>query len=276
MSEEVTNDDLVLLEKLTLLLSYKATLMHGDPWHELLAAHGFTDRSFLKAHGEIVGRFATHPALAQTFARLFQEQSSERFREAAQAKGLDINPDQEGALWNVVHDVEQKAKGFARQYVETAAEPPAPGYTPKLALIVRAVAEPSEENIAMLLDDAATVVHIDWREAPLDIIDICAQRLPDGTLQVVELSTQGVTLACGERRVSVELTETPADREAMLRACHRVLQPEHEIRVCLAPEQSDTLAFVCLRAEDWSELEREHGVLLNARFSPLGDQALFD
>ena len=276
MSDTVTKDDLVLVEKLARLLSYKATMTHGAAWEAVLAENEMTDDAFMAAYGQIVRRFADEPALADAYAKLYQEQTAERFREAAEAKGVNADPQLAASQWNAVHDIEDKAQGFAQQYTVAATEAPAPGYAPNLELIARAATDPSRENIGMLLDDRGTVFHIDWREAPLDIIDICGHRLPESTLAIAELNLEGVTLACGERTVAVELTETPADREAMLRACNRVLQPDYEIRVCLDSLGSDTLAFVCLRAEDWSELEQRHGARLSARFAALAEQPLFD
>lgn len=272
----MTKDDLALLEKLARLLSYKATMTHGAAWEALLADNEVTDDTFMATYGQIARRFADEPALAETYGRLYQEQTAERFREAAEAKGVNAGPELAGSLWNAVHDIDEKAEGFARQYTVAAAVTAPPGYTPNLELIAHMVTDPSQDNVATLLDDTATVFHVDWREAALDIIDICGQRLPDGTLGIAALNVEGVTLACGDRTTSVALTETPADRDAMLRACDRVLRPDYEIRVCLDSLGSDTLAFVCLRAEDWSDLERRHGVRLSARFAALAAQPLFD
>jgi hypothetical protein len=277
VSDALSKDDLLLLEKLALLLSHKATLAHGDPWNALLAEHGFTEESFLRAYGRVTRRFISEPTLAEAYATLYQEQTAQRFREAAEAKGLDVDPRLAGSLWNVVHDIDAaKAAGFAQQYIAATGEAPEAGYAPNLEAIARAADDPSAENIARLLADTATVFHVDWREEPLDIIGICAHRLPSDTLRLAELNVHGALLASGERNLRVELTGTRADREAILRACASVLQPAYEIRVCVDSLHSDTLSFVCLRHEDWNDLERAHGTRLHDRFAPLAGRALFD
>lgn len=270
----VKADDLERVHTIARLLSFKATMTHGDAWSALLAEHDLTDATFMALYGQLSARFATEPALAAAYAKRFQDESAARFREAAEAKGVDADPSLAGPQWNAVHDIAEKAEGFARQYAQPAGDGPPPGYAPDLELIARTLAEPTREHIEALFDDRTTVIHVDWREEPLDILELIAQRLPEGVLFLSKLSSEGVTVASDERTAAVELTETPADRDAMLHACNEVLQPAFEVRLCVDSKGSDTLAFVCLRAQDWRDLEAD-GAAMRARFAPLAGQPLF-
>lgn len=58
----------------------------------------------------------------------------------------------------------------------------------------------------------------------------------------------------------------PADRHITLHTLNELLKAAFEVRVCVASNGSDTLAFLPLPADDWSALERRFGAKVAKHF----------
>ncbi|MCH7383659.1 hypothetical protein MMP71_07310 [Acinetobacter dispersus] len=49
-----------------------------------------------------------------------------------------------------------------------------------------------------------------------------------------------------------------ADRDTTLKALNQILQPDYEIRFCMASDGSDTLAFLPLPSSLWQQLDQKY------------------
>lgn len=271
-------DDLRDIATLAVLNAHRATMLHGEPWKALLEQHGLADdAAYAALSARLATRFAKEPLLARTFAERYQQESQQLFAQAARAKEIPTDAQGAASQWNQAFDIDDdKAKAFASQYVSHDQDPAPPGYTPNLELVAAALKTGSDRDIQALLSDRATVFHVDWREGLLDIVGLVGDRVPDGVLTIAALSDEELTLASGERTEVVVFSDSPADRNAILRASDRVLRPEYELRLCLDTQATDTLGFLCLSAAAWAELEEAHPSAVATRFRALDDAPLFD
>ncbi len=137
---------------------------------------------------------------------------------------------------------------------------------------VRAVLEsPSREAIEALFDDETVVFWVDWREEEESIVWSCENVLKTGSLsaEVVEVKTgEGceVYIQYYDKRIKIPLTYSMDDRHIAICSLNDILAPDYEVRFCIDSNNSDTLAFVPLTVNDWSEFERDYGDKLSKRF----------
>src|ERR1041385_1332189 len=107
-----------------------------------------------------------------------------------------------------------------------------------LQLITAVLESPTEEAVQALLDDAAMVFWIDWRQEDDTIAEACEKVLRTGTLrsELIEVDTTHgyeIHLHHGDRGVRVPLTYTAADRHITIWSLNELLKPHHEIRLCI-------------------------------------------
>ncbi len=134
-----------------------------------------------------------------------------------------------------------------------------------------ALENPTPDNIAALLDDESLVFYVDWREDDEDIVWSCAHHLQNFALSA-EWDGDALWICCGEKRVRVPLTGTPADRHITLLALNEALSPHDEIRFCRDSNGSDTLAFAVFSRAFWQELEAKYGAEVAKRFSEIAEK----
>lgn len=137
------------------------------------------------------------------------------------------------------------------------------------ARIEAAIERPTDEAIAALLDDTATVFWVDWREDEADIVRYCEDVLGTGRLSAEANGTNGayaLAVVFGDRRVPVPLTGTATDRHVALLALNDALAPDYEVRLCVDSADGDALAFLPLAATEWAALEARYAGALAKRF----------
>lgn len=111
-----------------------------------------------------------------------------------------------------------------------------------------------------LFEDQGPVMWIDWREEDDSIVHIAAEALGLNDL-TARFDNDSCDLLINYRGTSHRIRypeEGVADRDTTIIALNRVLQPGHELRLCIASRGSDTLALMALSGEEWSLLERKH------------------
>ena len=144
--------------------------------------------------------------------------------------------------------------------------------------LVTAVLESSAEAaIRALLENDGTVFWVDWREDEADIVRYC-----EGVLQTGNLTAEWVRAATPQssdllisfngRRLRAPLTNGHEDRHIALCTLNQVLAPDYEVRLCIDSNGSDTLAFLPLPTERWSELEQRYGVAVSRHFYRLTER----
>jgi hypothetical protein len=143
--------------------------------------------------------------------------------------------------------------------------------------IIAVLESPSEEAILDLLGDNATVFWIDWRHEDETIADECESVLKTGALsgELVKVDSEvgfEVYLRYWNNRIKVPLTYSADDRHITLCALNRVLAPDFEVRFCVDSSGGDTLAFLPLRCDQWTSLERQYGEAVGRRFYRFGEK----
>jgi hypothetical protein len=127
-----------------------------------------------------------------------------------------------------------------------------------------------EDALASLLDDPESVFWVDWRADDAEIVEDCESILQTGTLaaESLDLPAGGVELYLHykDKRQKVPLIQGHEDRHITLLALNRMLNPDYEVRFCIASHGSDTLAFLPLASKDWAALERQYGAAVAAQF----------
>ena len=120
-----------------------------------------------------------------------------------------------------------------------------------LDLIRNAIATPTEQAIDALLDDDATVIWVDWREAEEDIVDYCEEKLQTGTLncECVDADNEAgfeLFIEYKDDRQRVPLVYGEEDRHIAIRAVNQILAPDYEIRLNAQKFRPQTRTFCVL------------------------------
>lgn len=106
--------------------------------------------------------------------------------------------------------------------------------------------------------DHQHIFWVDWREEDDAIVEYCEKCLNTGSLQAeMTYSRDDVFLIIQYKDQTFK--EKVIDRDPTLIFLNTVLQPDYEIRFCKDSDGSDTLAFLPLSKEEWTELESIHG-----------------
>lgn len=120
------------------------------------------------------------------------------------------------------------------------------------------IENPNEGVIKQLFDGVSGVFWVDWREADDDIIRLASKTLP-GTELAPVWDGQKLNISFRGERTKVPLRFKPGEQDITLRALSRAISPDFEIRFVKASGGGDTIAFMTLDKESWSELESDFG-----------------
>lgn len=145
------------------------------------------------------------------------------------------------------------------------------------ATVERLLQEETQKAAQEMLDDRKAVFLVDWREEDDAIVGLAEDILQTGDLaaEVVGIDDDpGFALYVSHKgkRQKVPLVAGTEDRHITLHALDQLLQPEHEIRVCVDSRATDTLAFLPLPAADWTALEACFGKKVAAHFRKIEAQ----
>ena len=66
-----------------------------------------------------------------------------------------------------------------------------------------------------------------------------------------------------------------ADRDTTLKALNQILQPDYEIRFCVASDGSDTLAFLPLPSSLWQQLDQKYSNSIHQLFRTFEQDSTF-
>ncbi|NNP67452.1 hypothetical protein [Acinetobacter sp. Ac_5812] len=104
---------------------------------------------------------------------------------------------------------------------------------------------------------------VDWREEDEAIIEYCEKILQTRDLSVETESAdnaQGfiIRLHYKDQALIIPYQGEGADRDTTLKALNQILQPDYEIRFCVASDGSDTLEFIPLPQKVWQKLDQKY------------------
>jgi hypothetical protein len=138
----------------------------------------------------------------------------------------------------------------------------------------RLIEHPNEETTSELFEGIDGIFWVDWREADNYIVKLASQTLTGVELKAfwaddkLKINYQGQV-------TEVPLRNKPGDQEITLRTLNRVIAPDFEFRFVKASDGGDTLAFMMLNKESWSELEAEFGPNVGNAFQKTADDVSF-
>jgi len=140
-----------------------------------------------------------------------------------------------------------------------------------LDLIHRVLGSASAGTIDALLAADDTVFWVDWRDEDDQIVSYCESILQTWKLsaEVVDAENEAgfeMYINYKDRRVKVPLVIGTEDRHITLCTLNEVLSPDHEIRLCVDSNGSDTLAFLPLSSDTWCDLDTQYGDAVTKRF----------
>jgi len=143
-------------------------------------------------------------------------------------------------------------------------------------LITAVLESGAPDAVEALLEAEQTVFWVDWRDEDESIAGYCEEILQTGSLaaELVENNTDErgeLLFLYRHKREKVPLTFSRQDRHITLYALNRILEPDYEIRFCIASAGSDTLAFLPLAAIDWLELEDQFGEVVDQHFCRIAE-----
>ena len=136
----------------------------------------------------------------------------------------------------------------------------------------------SEVDIYEELDDVAMIV--DWREYDDAIVEYCENILETGQLSA-ELedadNQQGftITIHYAEKSLVIQYQGDGADRDTTLLALNEIIQPDYEIRYCIASEGSDTGLFIPLPKTLWHYLDTKYMIKMDELFRRFEANSVF-
>ncbi|MCH7379180.1 MULTISPECIES: hypothetical protein [Acinetobacter] len=104
---------------------------------------------------------------------------------------------------------------------------------------------------------------VDWREEDEAIIEYCENILQTGSLRAEiqnadNLQGFTITVYYQNQTLIIPYQGEGADRDTTLKALNQILQPDYEIRFCVASDGSDTLEFIPLPQEVWQKLDQKY------------------
>ncbi|RPK30001.1 hypothetical protein [Paenibacillus xylanexedens] len=77
-------------------------------------------------------------------------------------------------------------------------------------------------------------------------------------------------LSSDERTLTIPFADDRTDRDSAVRAMKEIIAPQYQIRWFMESLGSDTLAFLLLSTEQWTELEKQFGKeKLEFHFQPI-------
>lgn len=105
---------------------------------------------------------------------------------------------------------------------------------------------------------------VDWREEDDAIIQYCEDILKTGHLSAEfkdadNIRGFNIIIHYNGKEHNIPYTGKGVDRDTTVITLNEVIQPDYEIRLCIASKGSDTLEFLPLTAAQWAELEEEFG-----------------
>lgn len=137
------------------------------------------------------------------------------------------------------------------------------------------IEHPSDETSNELFDEAQDgVFWVDWREADEDIIGLAAEII-GGDKLAPEWIDDKLNVRFNQTLTEIPLKFEPGEQDITLLALNKAIEPEFEIRFVKASDGGDTLAFLILDKESWSELDSVFGNKVNDAFTKIESGSSF-
>lgn len=115
------------------------------------------------------------------------------------------------------------------------------------------------------------VMWIDWREEDENIVTYCERILQTNQLSAETLDAENkrgfdIIITYKNQKTIIPYKGAGADRDTTIKTLNKTIQTEFEIRLCKESLGSDTLCFLPLAKEQWSELEAKYPGQVDEKF----------
>lgn len=137
-------------------------------------------------------------------------------------------------------------------------------YSPeKLELVKKYVESKSDELYYEVFEDRYDIIMVvDWREYDEDIINYCEAILETENLSVETIDADNklgfeTIIYYQDKATQIPYQGEGADRDTTIITLNEVLKPNYDIRLCKISIGNDTLEFLPLPTEIWTQLESE-------------------
>lgn len=154
----------------------------------------------------------------------------------------------------------------------------------KLQSIIHFMQHATDEDVVEQLFENEMLIWIDWREYEEDVISYFNHHLPVGEqikCEVINIDKPrgvDIVLSTDQHKLTIPFADERTDRDTSIRAMQEMVAPRYQIRWYMGSLGSDTLAFVLLPAEQWTELEERFGKeKVEFHFQPVtSESVMFD
>ena len=137
------------------------------------------------------------------------------------------------------------------------------------------IEHPCDQTPNELFDEVQDgVFWVNWREADEDIIGLAA-RIIGGDKLSPEWIDGKLNVKFHETLTEIPLKFEPGEQDITLLALNKAIEPEFEIRFIEASDGGDTLAFLILDKESWSELDLVFGTKVDDAFTKIESGSSF-
>ncbi|GBG07750.1 hypothetical protein PAT3040_02311 [Paenibacillus agaridevorans] len=147
--------------------------------------------------------------------------------------------------------------------------------------IVHVLQHSSDEAVVEQFFENESLIWIDWREYEEDVIKYFNDQLPEShqiKYEMIEIDKPrgvDIVLSSGDRQLTIPFADDRTDRDSTIRAMQEMIAPRYQIRWFMESLGNDTLAFLLLSTEQWSELERQFGKdKLEFHFQPVTSESV--
>lgn len=147
--------------------------------------------------------------------------------------------------------------------------------------IIHVLQHSSDEDVMEQFFEYKSLIWIDWREDEGDIIHYFNDQLPEShqiQCEIIEIDKPrgvDIVLSSGERTLTIPFADDRTDRDNAIRAMEEMIAPQYHIRWFMESLGSDTLAFLLLSTEQWTELEKQFGKeKLEFHFQPITSESI--
>lgn len=147
--------------------------------------------------------------------------------------------------------------------------------------IIHVLQHSSDEAVVEQFFENESLIWIDWREYEEDVIHYFNNKLPEShqiKCEIIEINkprSVDIVLRSSDCKLTIPFADDRTDRDSAIRAMQEMIAPHYQIRWFMDSLGSDTLAFLLLSTEQWSELERQFGKeKLEFHFQPVTSESV--
>ncbi|MDT0121987.1 hypothetical protein Q9R46_05000 [Paenibacillus sp. RRE4] len=147
--------------------------------------------------------------------------------------------------------------------------------------IIHVLRHSSDEDVVEQFFEHESLIWIDWREDEGDIIQYFNDRLPESDqikCEIIDIDKPrgvDIVLSSNDRKLKIPFADDRTDRDSAIRAMQEMIAPRYQIRWFMESLGNDTLAYLLLSTEQWTELEKQFGKeKLEFHFQPITSESI--